>query len=97
MLLENGVQVLYDDRNELSIGAKIKDSKIVGTPYVVVFGKTLDQGFVIVENNKTGEKINLPIEQIVPSFIELEKCRKNNCSLEEVLKNNIYNNISTTK
>ena len=97
LLLENGVQVLYDDRNELSIGAKIKDSKIVGTPYVVVFGKTLDQGFVIVENNKTGEKINLPIEQIVPSFIELEKCRKNNCSLEEVLKNNIYNNISTTK
>ena len=42
LLLEKGVQVLYDDRNELSIGAKLKDSKVVGIPYVAVFGKTLE-------------------------------------------------------
>ena len=71
LFLENGVQVLYDDRNELSIGAKLKDSKIVGTPYVAVFGKTLDQGYITVENNKTGNKIDLTLEQFIFSFIEL--------------------------
>lgn len=97
LLLENGVPVLYDDRNELSIGAKLKDSKVVGIPYVAVFGKTLDQEFITVENNKTGEKIDLTLEQFISSFIELEKYRKHNCSLEEILKkNNIYKNEETT-
>lgn len=85
-LLENGVQVLYDDRNELSIGTKLKDSKVVGTPYVAVFGKTLDQDFVTVENNKTGKKIDLTLEQFVSSFIELKKYKKDNCSLEKILE-----------
>lgn len=89
LFLENGVQVLYDDRNELSIGAKLKDSKIVGTPYAAVFGKTLEQGYVTVENNKTGNKINLTLEQFISSFIELEKYRKYNYSLEEILKKNL--------
>ena len=71
LLLENDVQVLYDDRNELSIGTKLKDSKITGIPYVAVFGKTLDQGFVTVENNKTGEKVPLTLEQFISSFFEL--------------------------
>ena len=86
LLLENGVQVLYDDRNELSIGTKLKDSKVVGTPYVAVFGKTLDQDFVTVENNKTGKKIDLTLEQFVSSFIELKKYKKDNCSLEKILE-----------
>ncbi len=34
-LNKNGVSVLIDDREDLSIGAKIKDSKITGTPFVV--------------------------------------------------------------
>lgn len=90
LLLENGVQVLYDDRSELSIGAKLKDSKVVGTPYVAVFGKTLEQGFITVENNKTGEKLDLPLEQFVSTFIELEKSRKNNCTLEEIMNEKQY-------
>lgn len=93
LFLEKGVHVLYDDRDELSIGVKLKDSKVVGTPYVAVLGKTLDQNFVTVENNKTGKKMDLMLEQFISSFIELEKCRKDNCTLEEILKTNkIYGN-----
>ncbi len=88
LLIENGVQLLYDDRTELSIGAKLKDSKVVGTPYVAVFGKTLDQGFVTVENNKTGEKFDMTLEQLVANFTELEKYRKNNYTLENIIKKN---------
>lgn len=84
-LTESGIPVLYDDRNELSIGAKLKDSKITGTPYVAVFGKTLDQEFVTVENNKTGKKLDLPLNELVSCFVELEKQRKNNVTLEDII------------
>lgn len=85
-LLEKGVSVLYDDRTEVSIGAKIKDSKITGTPYVAVFGRTLDQGYIEVENNLTGEKINMTIDEFVASFTEFETYRKHNIPLEAMLK-----------
>lgn len=85
LFLKNNVQVLYDDRKELSIGAKLKDSKIVGTPYVVVFGKTLDQGYLTVENNKTNEKLDLSLEQFISAFLQLEKYKKYNYTLEEVI------------
>ena len=86
LLLEKGVPVLYDDRTELSIGAKIKDSKITGTPYVVVFGRTLDQGYVEVENNSTGEKINMTIDEFILNFIEFESYKKHSISIEQHLK-----------
>ncbi len=89
-LLKNGVETLYDDRSDLSIGVRIKDSRIVGAPYVAVFGKTLDQGFVTVENNKTGEKFDLTLDQLVTSFIELQNYKKDKCSLEDILKKNNY-------
>ena len=61
----NGVSVLIDDREDLSIGAKIKDSKITGTPYVVVCGKSIDNGILELENNKTGEKTEIKIDEFV--------------------------------
>lgn len=85
LLLKSDVQVLYDDRTELSIGAKIKDSKITGTPYVVVFGKTLEQGFVEVENNLTGEKTPLKVEDFVATFIQLENNKKR-LTIEDIVK-----------
>lgn len=71
-LIQKGVPVLYDDRLDLSIGAKIKDSKIVGTPYVAIFGKTLEEGYIEVENNLSGEKIKLSFEEFMDSFIKLQ-------------------------
>lgn len=97
--LKNGIPVLYDDRNDFTIGAKIKDSKMLGIPYVVVFGKTLDDGFVSVENNKTGEKIDMNLEQLVSSFTKLEESRLNGTTLEELInvgvkKRKLENNIN---
>ena len=85
-LIKENVNVLYDDRKELSIGAKIKDSKILGIPYVVVFGNTIEKGYVTIENNKTNEKIDIPLEQFVNNFIKLEEL-KNNYTLENIIKN----------
>jgi len=68
-LLNNNIQVLFDDRLDVSIGAKIKDSKVLGTPYTVVFGNSLNEGKLEVENNKTGEKQLINIDQFV-SFVQ---------------------------
>jgi prolyl-tRNA synthetase len=64
-LLQNNIQVLFDDRLDVSIGAKIKDSKILGTPYTVVFGNSLDENKLEVENNKTGEKQLIDVNSFV--------------------------------
>lgn len=82
----NGVKVLFDDRTDISIGAKIKDSKIVGTPYVAVFGKSLDRGVVEVENTSNGEKTEINIDDFVTYLTKLQDNKKNNCSLESLIK-----------
>lgn len=87
LLINKDIPTLFDDRDVVSIGAKIKDSKILGVPYVVVFGKTLDEGFVTIENNKTGEKINMTVEELITNFVDFESHRKYNVTLEEYLKN----------
>lgn len=69
-LIENGVDVLIDDRLDFSIGAKIKDSKITGTPFVVVCGKSVDNGLLELENNKTGEKTEIKIDEFVDYCIK---------------------------
>ena len=62
-LQEKGVNILFDDRKDASIGMKIKDSKICGVPYTVVFGRSLEENCLEVENNKTGEKQSVKLEE----------------------------------
>lgn len=69
------VKVLFDDRSDISIGAKIKDSKIVGAPYMVVFGKSLDENYLEIENNKTGEKQKVMIDDFVQYCKNISKQR----------------------
>ena len=64
-LQESGVNILFDDRKDVSIGVKIKDSKITGTPFTCVFGRTLEENKIEIENNKTGEKIAISLENFV--------------------------------
>ena len=64
-LNEIGVGVILDDRNINSIGVKIKDCKILGTPYMVVMGDRLEPGKVELENVKTGEKKIMTIDELI--------------------------------
>ena len=65
------VNILFDDRKDVSIGMKIKDSKICGTPYTVVFGRSLDESYLEVENNKTGEKQNIKLDEFEKFCLEI--------------------------
>lgn len=88
LLTKEGVNILYDDRSYLSIGAKLKDSKITGVPYTCVLGKTLDNGYITIENNKTNEQTNLSIENFVATLKKFEHLKKNNITLEDVILQN---------
>lgn len=57
-------KAILDDRENMSMGAKIKDCKILGTPYMVILGDKVEEGKAEVENTKTGEKEILDINQI---------------------------------
>ena len=57
MLNNEGIQAILDDRENINIGAKIKDSKVLGTPNILVIGDKTDGNILELKNNKTGEKL----------------------------------------
>ena len=58
-LIKSGKEVLYDDRVDVSAGAKFADSDLIGIPYrYVVSHKTLEQNSVEVKK-RNEEKANL--------------------------------------
>ncbi len=53
--LENGIEVLYDDREETP-GVKFKDADLIGIPLRVTLGeKNLKKGLVEIKKRRTGE------------------------------------------
>jgi prolyl-tRNA synthetase len=60
--------VLYDDR-DLRPGAKFADMDLIGIPWQVVVGpKGLAAGKAELKNRKTGQREELPLDQVVPRF-----------------------------
>lgn len=64
-LKENGIDSILDDRENLSIGAKIKDTKVLGTPYVLVLGDKMEGETLEVEDIKTGEKTAMNLDELI--------------------------------
>ena len=48
-----------------SPGVKFKDAELLGMPTIVVVGKGFVDGVVEVKDRKTGERQNVPIDQVV--------------------------------
>ena len=63
-------KAILDDRENMSMGAKIKDSKILGTPYMVILGDKVENGKAEVENTKTGEKEIMVISKIKEKLLK---------------------------
>ena len=64
-LQEHGVNAILDDREKLSIGAKIKDCKILGTPYFTVVGDKQEKENYEIESLKDGKKTLMSIDEII--------------------------------
>ena len=67
-LTSKGFSPIIDDREKLSLGEKIKDSYVLGTPYIAILGKKFDGENVEVEETKTGEKFNVNIKEFAKFF-----------------------------
>ena len=62
---KSGIDSILDDRQNITIGAKIKDCKVLGTPYLIVIGDKQEGSMVELENNITGTKEMVEIEKLV--------------------------------
>jgi prolyl-tRNA synthetase len=66
-LNQAGVETLLDDRNERA-GVKFKDADLVGIPYRVVTGRSLQQGKVEVVRRADHESQEIAIETVVDTL-----------------------------
>jgi len=62
-----GVETLLDDRDERA-GVKFKDADLIGIPFRIVTGRSLQQGKVEVVKRATRESQEMAIEQVVPTL-----------------------------
>ncbi len=66
-LVNENVEVLIDDR-DLSLGAKIKDSKLLGIPYMVIIGNKAKSNIYEIETRVNGQKSHMSLEQLLNLF-----------------------------
>ena len=70
-LLDAGIEVLIDDRNERP-GVKFKDSDLIGIPVRITVGRRAGEGIVEVKYRQTGEQVELTAEEAVKAAIEFK-------------------------
>ena len=69
VLKGNGIEVLIDDRTALSFGAKIKDAKLLGFPYVIIIGMKYNETKQIeIEKRFDGSKEFVAEDDVVEFF-----------------------------
>ena len=55
-LQQENIGAILDDREKITMGAKIKDCKVLGTPYMIVIGDKQEGDMLELENIKTRRK-----------------------------------------
>lgn len=70
-LLDHNVPAIIDDREGLSIGNRINDVFVIGTPKIIVLGSRYEEGAFEVEDSKTKEKTMVKEEDIINYFKNL--------------------------
>ena len=70
-LLQNNIEVLYDDREETP-GVKFKDADLIGIPLRVTLGeKNLKKGLVEIKKRRTGDVLLVKKEEVFSKVKEL--------------------------
>lgn len=67
-LIENNIPAILDDRENLSIGNRINDVYILGTPKMIILGNQFDKENYCIEDTKTKEKKIVKIDNISEEF-----------------------------
>ena len=61
--------MLYDDRRGVRPGVKFKDAELLGMPTIVVVGRGLADGVVEVRDRRTGERVEVPVVDVVTHVV----------------------------
>ena len=64
-LLDNNINAIIDDREDLSLGNRINDTFVLGTPKLIVLGNKFDGKTYEIEDIKTNEKQTTTYEEII--------------------------------
>src|SRR5699024_4426689 len=64
LLVSNGYEVLVDDRQERP-GVKFADSDLMGIPFRITIGKKAAEDIVEIKIRKTGEMLEVRLEEIL--------------------------------
>lgn len=68
-LISANVEAVIDDRDERA-GVKFKDSELIGFPFRITAGKTVEEGLVEFTVRETGEKSTMTPEQAIEKVVE---------------------------
>ena len=68
-LNEAGIETLLDDRDERA-GVKFKDADLIGIPYRVVTGRSLNNGKVEIVERATHKSQEIPLSEVVSTLKE---------------------------
>ena len=63
-----GIEVIIDDRVKERFGFKMGGFELIGFPYAIVVGKKLKDGMVELICRKTGEKIDIKLEDVASTI-----------------------------
>ena len=64
-LLNNNINAIIDDRDNLSLGSRINDVYVLGTPKMIVLGNRFDGKTYEIEDTKTNDKVSVTIDSIL--------------------------------
>ena len=67
-LLNNNIECIIDDRENLTLGNRINDVALLGTPKMIVLGSKFDNENYEIENIKDGKKELVKINNIIEYF-----------------------------
>ncbi len=65
-----GIEVCYDDRRQASPGVKFKDAELIGAPFIVVVGKSLEAGTVEIRDRRAGTMDEVGVADAVAAVSE---------------------------
>jgi prolyl-tRNA synthetase len=72
-LIDEGYDVLFDDRRDAQAGFKFNDAELIGIPFQVVIGdKNIKEGLVEIKNRTTGEKLLIGKHLLLDQLKELK-------------------------
>lgn len=71
-LRQNNIEVLYDNRDERP-GVKFKDMDLIGIPLRITIGKKISDGLVEWKERKTGNNIDVKLDEIIDKINEFIK------------------------